>query len=415
MARLASSEIVKTLGLESRHMNITRLPGRSFYQVLFRLRVPGTTVYKQVNRSCGTDNLAEAKARAALIFAEEIARTRQSKSSDFPIPSPSPAPVSSPSAGLSKVPPAKPTSQNPTVGEIIGHYREWIASAVPGEERPRPETAKMYTNRLLQLARLLRVGTVAELRAAMKGLTAQKIGTSQENFVPLIRSAAGPFRRKAMDYYASQGIVFETPFPAVPAVIKKPPFEAPSEEQIAELFAAAVEELKPHDTQCFLLFALMLGAGLRQQEATHVRWENINQTGIFVRNDAIHSTKTNQPRPVRLHSTFLAMLEGYRRLPTEWVVADRRRPRSGRKPKRRAMCTVRRLAKWIRSKLVTVGMKNPNHWLRKVFGSVVVSDSGMFVASKFLGHASITTTEDIYAGLLGGGPAAHVIKLERAG
>ena len=77
--------------------------------------------------------------------------------------------------------------------------------------------------------------------------------------------------------------------------------------------------------------------------------------------------------------------------------------------KKRCIGPSRRLAKWLRLKLEAEGIKKPNHWLRKVFGSFVAVEHGMLASSRALGHSTIVVTEKVYVGLPGGGPTAHVI------
>ena len=382
--------------------------GRTLYYVYFRIRLPGTVTTRQFARSCGTDNLVDAKARAAEIFAEEYVKIRGKFNEAKNASNGSPAITATKSSELTPAAQSA-ASTDPTIEEVAILYDHWIATATPGQTRPQPQTAKANKCRLRQLARLVKAETVSELRTSMNALTPDKIGVSPENFVSLLRSAAGPFWPKVLKHYKSQGVEFETPFPTLPKVLKRRYFEAPSVEQILKLKALADKELKPDDVYCYLLFLLALGAGLRLQEAAHVKWEDITSNGICVRNDSVHRTKTNEGRRIKLGARLLAIIEEYRRFPLEWVIPDERSPKSGQSPRRRCISAARRLAKWLRIKLEEDGLKNPTHWLRKVFGSVVAQEYGMLAASRYLGHSSIEVTEAVYVGLLGGGPTAHVI------
>jgi integrase len=410
MARLTAHQFLDHLGLEGA-MTVFIPKGRTLYYVYFRVRLPGTIVTRQFARSCGTDNLEDAKARAAEIFAEEYIKIRTAfkgaKTGVDGSSIPNPSNGSKSSESLPAV--SSPAKTDPTIEEITLLYDKWIAAATPGQERPQPQTVKTNKNRLRQLARLVKAETVSELRASMNGLTWDKIVKTEANFVSLLRSAAGPFWLKVMNYYKTQGIDFETPFPTLPKVLKRRFFDAPSVEQILRLKALADKELKPNDVYCYLLFLLALGAGLRLQEAAHVRWEDITPNRIQVRNDSVHRTKTNEDRKIKLGAGLLAMIEEYRRFPLDWVIPDERRSKSGKCPKRRCISTARRLAKWLRIKLEEDKLMNPTHWLRKVFGSVVAQEYGMLAASRYLGHSSIEVTEAVYVGLLDGGPTAHVI------
>jgi integrase len=409
MPRLSHNKYFEISGVEG--AVIVFIPkGRTLYYVCFRVRLPGTTVTRQFMRSCGTRILEDAKDKAAEIFSEEFVRIRGNFNRAKAAKNGSSLDSSAGSKNSQPVPAeSNPATADPTIEEIALLYDEWIASATPGQTRPQPQTAKTNKNRMRQLARLVKAETVSELRTSMNGLTPDKIGVSPENFVSLLRSAAGPFWPKVLKHYKSQGVEFDTPFPTLPRVLKRRFFEAPSIEQILRLKALADKELKPNDVYSYLLFLLALGAGLRLQEAAHVKWEDITSNGICVRNDSVHRTKTNEGRRIKLGAGLLAMIEEYRRFPLEWVIPDERSPKLGRSPRRRCISAARRLAKWLRIKLEEDGLKNPTHWLRKVFGSVVAQEYGMLAASRYLGHSSIEVTEAVYVGLLGGGPTAHVI------
>jgi integrase len=54
------------------------------------------------------------------------------------------------------------------------------------------------------------------------------------------------------------------------------------------------------------------------------------------------------------------------------------------------------LCAWLRK--CGVEDAKPVHYLRKCFGSLAVADHGVYVASKLLGHSSITLTASTYAG-----------------
>jgi integrase len=403
------------LGLEG-GMNVTKRDGGDVYYVQFRLREPGTVKRKQFMLSCRTKDHEEAKLRAAEIFTETIAQYRALRSTKSLA-----LPIGSPEVSLAATAVALPTikeapvpfEDDPTIPEICELYERWMNSALPGEKRPSPETARNYGRRLTQLTERLKAPTVSVLRAKMKGLKREMLGPrmTEGNFVALLRGAAGLFWPKPMRFYREQGVRFDTPFPFLPTVPEREPFEAPSIEQIKTLIYQAETELRPKDTNCYLLFLLALGAGLRVQEATHVKWMDITQDGIRVRSDNDHTTKTKKGRRVRVGPELLSRFEEYRQNhdPFEWVIPDLRAPRAGGRRKKRSIATARRLAAWLRTKLRSLGLKNPAHWLRKVFGSVVARDYGMHAASRYLGHSTIEVTEKVYVGLLGGGPVARVI------
>lgn len=414
MAGLTPNQCVKTLGFEGRRVNVFIPKGRSSYYAFFRLRVPGTTTFRERSISCRTTNKAEAHIVAARIFVDELAGNPHTGVGFGPqagFRSQLELSVQPWFGGDQTLPATPKPNQDPTIDETLDLYDAWIASATPGERRPQPSTVATNKTRLRHLARLLKVNTVSEMRASMNGLTHQKLNITPGNFVPLLRCAAGPFWAKVMNFYASRGIVFDTPFPTLPKVLKRPRFAAPTIEQVRMLAAKAQDELSQLDPHSYLLFLLCLGVGLRQQEATHVRWEDVQSNGIMVRNDWVHKTKSDKDRFIPVGPSLLVALEPYRRTADEWVVAEcfHHTSKPSHMPKKRAMVTARRLATWIRDTAGVDGLKNPIHWLRKVFGSVVARDHGLFTASKYLGHSSITVTEAVYVGLLGHGPTANVI------
>lgn len=412
MAKLSSVEFFRALGLEG-NMRVFVPEGRTQYYVFFRVRVPGSIKRRQVSRSCGTTDLGEAKKIASEIFAEEVSKYRISMVNGASAASSVAAGTSRPQSHTGQAPiPSNGSGDfqnDPTIAEICELYDRYMASPTPGDSRPQPETAKTNKNRLRQLARLLKVETVSELRAKMPGLTHETLRTSPANFVSLLRSAAGPFWPKVLREYKKDGVEFETPFPTLPKVLKRPRFRAPSLDLIIKLKASADEELLTHDSNCYLLFLMALGAGLRLQEATHVRWEDVLPNGIYVRNDWVHKTKSDKDRDIPLEPEFLSMFETFRRFPGDWVIADERGTEPGSCPKKRSLGTARRLAKWLRIKLDKPDLENPVHWLRKAFGSVVCFRNGLYVASRLLGHSTVAVTEAVYAGLLDGNKPARVI------
>jgi hypothetical protein len=221
MGQLTHDTFFDRLGLEG-GMNVFIPAGRTQYYVQFRIRVPGTVKRRQVMLSCDTKVYQEAQTRAAEIFADQVSKNRVSKASDN-LASKEVPPLSIPNGNAKAQTPLKeittPFENDPTIDEVLELFTDWIESAIPGEKRPLPETAKNYGRRLIQLADMLKLkgtSTISELKAKMKGLTFQKLGTSEGNFIALLRGAAGPFWPKPMKHYENKGIKFDTPFPFLP-------------------------------------------------------------------------------------------------------------------------------------------------------------------------------------------------------
>jgi len=284
-------------------------------------------------------------------------------------------------------------------------YCEWLQSPMAPCDchRPRERTARGYINRLRQLAGRLEVATVRELRekAVAIRMTAAALGMTEEHYVPMVRGAAGVFGRLALKYFETQGLKIHNPLLGyIPGVIRAKPFVAPSREKIAGLAAAARDELCDDHPREYLLFLLTLMAGLRVQEAAFVRWQDILPTSVRVASTSDHLNKANRTRDIPVSQKLLDELERHRASPQAYVIPDGSEPPTPARrgvPDVRCSRAARRLAKWLRAQ--GVAARNPIHWLRKVFGSRVTEQHDLHTASKWLGHGSITTTEQVYAGI----------------
>lgn len=369
-------------------MNVFKPKGRSCYYVFFRHRG------RQILRSCGKTDYSEAKQRAVTILAEAV----------------TPPTVSAVLTGAPTQPAKVLTADQIGIEEICGHYDIWLRIAKPGQKRPREETAKGYQRRLRQLAELLDADTVQALSDKLCGLTPEKLGVSEGNFTTLIRNAAAVFGKAARAYYATQNMNLSDPFGgALPAAPERPLFAAPSKSEVAALVQRASDELEETHPREWCLFLLALGAGLRVQEISHLKWSEVTQGGISVSSSKGHKTKSGRGRFVPCGTGLLEQLERYRGLPGNFVISDGRgrHPANDKVPRVRCSRAARRLSRWLRNN--GIPGRNPIHALRKVFGSFVANEHGVFVTSRYLGHGSVAVTEACYAGLIGGGPKVEVI------
>lgn len=384
-------------------MNVFIPRGARLYHVQFRVRDrTRPTGWRQVLRSCGTDSCSTAKSRAAEIFVEEASRGKK---------------------GISRITgaaePDRPSNQeasssvaDPYIADVIALHELWMKSAIPGERRPSISTARNYRRRLAQLCRMLQVETVGQLAAGVKGLTPTRLGVSEANFIPLVRGAAGVFRRNCMEHYAAQGLHFAAPLKSGPKIRVNEFVSPPTAEQLEALKKAAGLELKPAHVREYLAFLVILHAGCRAQEATHLRWSDVVPLGIRVAVEAGSCTalpdreryqpKSGQSRTIPVDPDILAELNQYRQKPSEFVIPLRKSPRwEGYVPKNRCQPVLRRLASWLRAKLTEFEIKHPNHWMRKVFGSVVAKELGIPHAGEYLGHAKGSpVTAQTYVALL---------------
>ena len=158
--------------------------------------------------------------------------------------------------------------------------------------------------------------------------------------------------------------------------VDREPFQAPSREWITQLMPRGVDELQGETR---LAFVLALGAGLRWGEIVSLRWEDVQPDGVRV---AAARAKGRKGRLVPVGKMVRNVLEAARGqdlvVGGEWKEVHER------------------LCVWLRAQ----GVKDakPVHYLRKCFGSLAVADHGIFLASKLLGHSTITLTASTYAG-----------------
>ena len=130
-----------------------------------------------------------------------------------------------------------------------------------------------------------------------------------------------------------------------------------------------------------LAFVLALGCGLRWGEITSLTWDNVLPGGVRV---LASLAKGRRQRVVPISRELSELLQ------------------SGRCGKEGTVITGdvwdvhEKVCRWLRRK----GVKDakPVHYLRKCYGSLAVADHGIFVASKLLGHSSISLTASAYAG-----------------
>lgn len=384
---LSAASILPLLG-DTGKVKIFRKPelGPNWF-VRFRIKAAGSAGRGHlVFRSTQTADFKVAKVAAAKIFLDahvEMAR-----------------PPSSTHVEEAAVVPPLPA--DPTIENVVLLYDAFMATATPGSKRhPKPRTARANKNRLRQLARLLGIKTVEELRKKYQGLTPASLRGMQrsrnevdlitdENFIPLVRGAACVFSAAAREFYAERGYACKSPFPSLPAVVKRP-FLAPPRATVDALIAWAEAEIRPNPRD-WMLFILCLGLGVRVQEAAHLRWSEVELGGVWV-----GRRKTSKGRFIRASPSLLRRIQENRPTdskPSDWLVADGQGPGLRKNleeiPEQRALRSGRRLAKMIREKLVDLGVgeqRNPIHYLRKLLAShVTETEQNPMLTAQVLGN-----------------------------
>lgn len=164
------------------------------------------------------------------------------------------------------------------------------------------------------------------------------------------------------------------------------------------IMRAAVDELSSHD-ECFKIFILGITAGLRRGEIDNLLWENVDldRGVICIETTEHHGPKTEESEDeVELDQETAELLRGYRAKATgPFVVESEREPRAATSYDYiRCADHFAELYDWLRDKGIT--SQKPLHELRKMFGSVICREFGLYAASRVLRHSNITTTADFY-------------------
>lgn len=149
-------------------------------------------------------------------------------------------------------------------------------------------------------------------------------------------------------------------------------------------------ELQHTHPEFFKIFILASSAGLRRSEILRLKWQDL--WTFDGRNYVVlHETKAGEEQRVNIPaSTYDALMEvkgDY--LGTDYIIQASNRPK----------LLDRDFVGFLRSDFGITSDK-PLHFLRKCLGAMLASKHGIYVASKTLRHASVTTTEKYYADLV---------------
>jgi len=203
----------------------------------------------------------------------------------------------------------------------------------------------------------------------------QDCGLRPVSLRSVLRNAASLFAKhslQAMGMADVQNLFAKLVLPKV----DREAFPAPPRKWITELMRQGVREL---DGDTRLAFVLALGAGLRWGEIISLDWADVQTDSIRV---TASKAKGRRTRVVPVSKLVRSVLEPRRNQGT--VITG------NAKEVHASLCA------WLRKQGVTDA--KPVHYLRKCFGSLAVGDHGIFIASKLLGHASISITASTYAG-----------------
>lgn len=172
------------------------------------------------------------------------------------------------------------------------------------------------------------------------------------------------------------------------------------------LIAAARRELRGADPEAYKAFLLGLFVGLRKAEIDLLEWRMIDAPSNAIRleqTEWLHLKTQDSAADISVDPEVIAELRALMPAPTaantpwaQFVLTSARPPRpESPRPYYRCEDTFQRLNEWLRGKGITAN--KPLHELRKELGALIVTEHGIYAASKFLRHSDITTTARHYA------------------
>lgn len=211
------------------------------------------------------------------------------------------------------------------------------------------------------------------------------------------RSLLGLFSKEAMRHYSHLTlppdlltILGAAKFRKVGKVKKRLP-----EVAVLRRLFAEVGELRDKDQNAYLAFLLAAHCGLRLKELAWARpdWLQAGETPrMWVHTTEDFKSKSSAERFAEIQPWVFDELQA--------LTKDRTYMLTGKKTVRYEK-TAKALNAWVKSRdFAEAGGEKGVHGLRFLFGAYVANRRSLYTAQKFLGHESVTTTEDHYTDLI---------------
>jgi len=283
--------------------------------------------------------------------------------------------------------------ESPTHADIERLYREFM-----GQSR-KPVSEKTVIHNLACLRRLMAICNAADVGS----FDPSKLKWTKENTSNLsaqIRAARSIFKNDALAFWEKCGVRLCNPFAKMGE--KEKPRRAEYTPIAQECRERILNDLKELPARQQMIVHLALGAGLRRGEidAARVTWLTKQKTNtvLTVKSGYGFKTKSGKDRSILIPHTLADQLAELRKS----CVIDKADPflipsGSNKVGKIRLDAQFRAILPWLAERGITE--VKALHGLRREAGSVVATAHGMLQAQKFLGHASIVTTESYYANL----------------
>jgi len=167
-----------------------------------------------------------------------------------------------------------------------------------------------------------------------------------------------------------------------------------------DLLAKANAELaNKENEELFKALLLCLTAGLRRGEADAIEWSAFDFDGGTLHvgvTEFIHPKSAKSVGTIALEREVIGLFRGWHaKSSSTFVLESQVAPKkNARFEHYRAQKTFEKLAVWLRK--AGVKDRSPVHGLRKLYGSLICDNDGIYAASRALRHADIQTTERHY-------------------
>jgi integrase len=164
------------------------------------------------------------------------------------------------------------------------------------------------------------------------------------------------------------------------------------------LLQRAIKDLGTERREECKAFLLAIALGLRRKEADHLMWSSFDFAAgtVQVQPTEHYGLKTRESAAtLTLDPEIMELFKGWHAQRTSrFVIESDRSPRDASYHYYRADPIFNSLVKWLRSQ--GIDGDKPLHTLRKIFGSLIVEQAGIFAASSALRHTSIELTNSYY-------------------
>lgn len=295
------------------------------------------------------------------------------------------------------------TDSRRTLGSALTAWLAWLEAAGSRSLVPYRSRVETHVRPALGDVPLVKV-TARQLERLAADLTARVSRSTIDGVLAMLGSAWGWFARQG---YVGRGAnpVRAVDLDGLPKRLKHAVSWISDPRDITRLLAACSPTIRT-------LVHLLIGTGLRIDEALHLRWDDVDleRRTITVRRGRQGTPKSGRARTVEIFDVVLPMLREMR-LAAGGNVLLWPSSRHGPKDAERVR-TESGVHRAFKSALSAAGMPTTLrvHDLRHTFAGMYLTNGGdIYRLSQLLGHSSVKVTEQTYAHL-----ARHAFEQDRA-